>query len=1029
MKEREIEELATIWLEKLGWSVRSGPDIAPDGPYPERCDYSTPFLSQRLRQALYRLNPSLPAQALDEALRQVTNPSGASLEERNRSFHRLLVDGVPVEYRRDDGTIATDRVHVLDFDDADNNDWLAVTQFSLYSPTRHRHRRLDTVLFVNGLPLVVCEWKAMESERPTIGKAYSQLQTYKAELSDLFALNELLVISDGADARLGTLTAGQEWFKPWADPASEAQGKFENLVGSALDRATLLELVRHFILFEEERTRLDKKVAGYHQFFTVRAAIAETLRAVCGRPSGRLPAAGRPGDRRIGVVWHTQGSGKSLTMVFYAARLAREAELNNPTIVVLTDRNDLDDQLFGTFTRCRELLRQEPEQAESRADLRKKLNRQYGGIVFTTIQKFLLDEDSRRRPLISDRNNIIVIADEAHRSQYGFIAGLAGQMRKALPNASFIAFTGTPIELDDRDTRAVFGDYIDIYDMRRAIEDGATVPIYYESRLAELELAEDERPHIDEEFEEITEQEEEELVAGVKERWTSLEAVVGAAKRLDLLAQDIVAHFESRLRLLDGKGMVVCMSRRICVGLYERIVKLRPEWHSDDDEKGVVKVVMTGAASDPPEWQQHVRDKKRRERLAERFKDEADPFKLVIVRDMWLTGFDCPSLHTMYIDKPMRGHNLMQAIARVNRVFGSKPGGLAVDYIGLLADLKEALATYSESGGQEPPVHEQAEAVAEALKHYEVCLNLLHGYDWSGWAEGTTEERYELIQGAAEHILVQEEGADRFIEAARKLARFFVLAMPHEGIAPLQDNVAFLQAVLRSLVDVTALGPAAERDMDAAVAQLVSKAIAPQGVISLIDAHGLAKPDISLLSEEFLEELRTRPQKHVSARLLEKLVEGEISRQRRVNLVRARTFSQMLQATLAKYHNRAIDTVQMIEELIALARYMREQDKRGEELGLSEEELAFYDALETNDSAVQVLGDEVLCQIARELAETVRTNATVDWTVRENVRANLRRLVKRALRRHKYPPDKQERATQLVLEQAETLSEFSAKTL
>jgi type I restriction enzyme R subunit len=570
----------------------------------------------------------------------------------------------------------------------------------------------------------------------------------------------------------------------------------------------------------------------------------------------------------------------------------------------------------------------------------------------------------------------------------------------------------------------VFGNYIDIYDMRRAVDDGATVPIYYESRLAELELAEDEKPHIDEEFEEITEQEEESLVEGVKERWTSLEAVVGAAKRLDLLAQDIVQHFEAQLRRLDGKGMIVCMSRRICVELYNRIIKLRPEWHSDDDEKGVVKVVMTGAASDPPEWQRHVRDKKRRERLAERFKDEADPFKLVIVRDMWLTGFDCPSLHTMYIDKPMRGHTLMQAIARVNRVFANKPGGRVVDYIGLLADLKQALAIYSESSGQNAPVYEQAKVAAEALKQYDVCLGLLHGFNWTAWTAGTPEERYQLVQSATEYILAQDNGAERFIEAARKLARFFVLAMPHADIAPLQDNVAFIQAVLRNLVTVTVPSPATERDMDAAVAQLVSKAIAPQGVIDLIDAHGLANPDISLFSEEFLEELRTRPQKQVSVRLLKKLLENEISRQRRVNLVRSRTFSEMLQKTLTGYRSRTIDTVQVIEELIALARFMKEQDKRGVQLGLSEEEFAFYDALATNDSAVQLLGDKVLCQIARELAETIRNNTTVDWMMRENVRAKLRSLVKRALRRHNYPPDKQEEATQMVLKQAETLSEY-----
>ena len=797
-----------------------------------------------------------------------------------------------------------------------------------------------------------------------------------------------------------------------------------------------LSLVRDFIVFEDDGSgALAKKMAGYHQFHAVGTAVAETLRAAelqragltvaredRGRyESGRRPG-GAPGDRRIGVVWHTQGSGKSLTMAFYAGRIIREPVMANPTVVVLTDRNDLDDQLFATFSRCADLLRQPPTQAENRADLRTKLAVESGGVVFTTIQKFFPEEKGDRHPLLSDRRNIVVIADEAHRSQYDFIDGFARHMRDALPNASFIGFTGTPIERHDANTQAVFGEHISIYDIQRAVEDGATVPIYYESRLAKLTLDEAERPKIDPGFEEATEGEEIARKEKLKTKWAQLEAVVGTEKRLTLIARDIVEHFETRLEAMDGKAMVVCMSRRICVDLYRALVRLRPEWHHEDDDQGRLKVVMTGAASDPPEWQQHIRNKARREDLAKRFRDAGDPFGIVLVRDMWLTGFDAPSLHTLYVDKPMRGHGLMQAIARVNRVFRDKPGGLVVDYLGLAHELKRALATYTESGGTGTTALDQDEAVAVMLEKYEVCCSLFHGFDWSAWVSGSATERLALLPAAQEHILAQENGKDRYVTAVRELSQAFALAVPHQEAIRIRDDVAFFQAVQSALTKRATGTGKPEEDLDHAVRQLVSRAVASEGVIDIFAAAGLEKPDISILSDEFLAEVRGLPQRNLAVELLRKLLTGELSTRRRRNVVQARSFAEMLEQTIRKYQNRAVEAAQVIEELIQLARDLREADARGESLGLTDDELAFYDALETNDSAVQVLGDETLRGIARELVETVRGNVTIDWTLRENVRANLRRLVKRILRKHGYPPDKQEKATRTVLEQAEVLS-------
>ena len=1037
--EADVEQAALAWLSGLGWGVAHGPDIAPDAPGAERTDYGQVILAGRLRDALALLNSDLPAEALDDAFRRLTRPEGATLEARNRSFHRMVVDGVTVEYRAQSGAIRGAQAHVIDFDKPANNHWLVVNQFTVTE--NKNNRRPDVVLFVNGLPLGVIELKNPADEDATIWSAWQQLQTYKADLPSLFSMNEMLMVSDGIQARIGTLTAGREWFKPWrtitgeklADHhMTELQAMLEGVC--ALER--FLALVRDFIVFEDDGSgALTKKMAGYHQFHAVRVAVGETLRAAelqrattgmaeddDGYESGRKPG-GEPGDRRIGVVWHTQGSGKSLTMAFYAGAIVREQAMENPTVVVLTDRNDLDDQLFGTFSRCQDILRQTPTQAENRADLRRKLAVESGGVVFTTIQKFFPEERGDTHPTLSERRNIVVIADEAHRSQYDFIDGYARHMRDALPNASFVGFTGTPIELQDANTRAVFGDYISIYDIRRSVEDGATVPIYYESRLAKLALDKAERPLIDPEFEEATEGEEVERKERLKSRWAQLEAVVGAEKRVKQIAEDVVAHFGQRLEALDGKAMVVCMSRRICIDLYRELVNLRPDWRDDDDDKGAIKIVMTGSASDPLEWQPHIRNKPRREALANRFRDANDPFRVVLVRDMWLTGFDAPSLHTMYVDKPMRGHGLMQAIARVNRVFKDKPGGLMVDYLGLAQDLKQALATYTESGGTGKTALDQEEAVAVMQEKYEVCCALFHGFDWTKWTTRTPQERLGLLPPAQEHILAQENGKDRCLQAVRELSQAFALAVPHEETLRIRDDVGFFQAVRAQLIKRAPGEARSEEELDLAVRQIISRAVASEGVMDIFAAAGLDKPDISVLSDEFLAEVQGMPQRNLAVELLQKLLRGEISTKRRKNVVQARSFAEMLEQTLRRYQNRAIEAAQVIEELIQLAREMREANERGERLGLDEDELAFYDALEANDSAVQVLGDDTLRDIARELVETVRRNVTIDWTLRENVRARLRVLVRRILRIHGYPPDKREKATMTVLEQAEFLSE------
>jgi len=1033
--ESVVENAALAWLEGLGYEILNGPEIALDMPSAERSDpnYRDVVLERRLRQAIVRINTELPAEALEDAFRKLARTDAQSVVDRNRAVHRMLVDGVTVEYRRPDGSIAGAQAQVIDFDTPGNNDWVAVNQFTV-SEGQHT-RRPDVVVFVNGLPLAVIELKNPADENATVWSAFQQLQTYQAQIPALFATNAALVVSDGVQARIGSLGAGKEWFKPWRtiagrEDASSRLSELQVVLEGVFEKRRFLDLLRYFIVFEDPGGgKLTKKMAGYHQFHAVNVAVEETLRAaqrVAAQPLGRYDAGqrpgGEPGDRRVGVVWHTQGSGKCLTMAFYAGRMILHPAMENPPLVVLTDRNDLDDQLFGTFAACRDLLRQPPVQAADRADLREKLKVASGGVVFTTIQKFFPEEKGDRHPVLSERRNIIVIADEAHRSQYDFIDGFARHMRDALPHASFVGFTGTPIEKADANTRAVFGDYISVYDIQRAVVDGATVPIYYESRLAKLELKESERPKIDPAFEEATEGEEVQRKEKLKTKWAQLEAVVGSEKRIKLIARDLVEHFESRLATMDGKAMIVVMSRRIAVELYRELVALRPVWHGKDDEQGALKVVMTGSASDPLDWQPHIRNKSRRETLANRFREAEDPFRIVIVRDMWLTGFDAPSLHTMYVDKPMRGHGLMQAIARVNRVFKDKPGGLVVDYLGLADELKQALATYTEAGGTGKTALDQAEAVALMLEKYEVCRSLFHGFDWRRWTSGTPQDRLSLLPAAQECILAQEEGKNRLLRAVTELSQAFALAVPHADALRIRDDVGFFQAVRAVLAKSTVGERKTDEELDHAIRQIISKAVVSGEVVDIFAAAGLKKPDISIISDEFLADVRGMPQRNLAVELLQKLLKGEIKARAKRNVVQARSFAELLEQAVRKYQNRAIETAQVIEELIQLAKDMRVAGARGEKLGLSDDEVAFYDALETNDSAVKVLGDDTLKAIARELVATVRKNVTIDWTIRDNVRAQLRVYVKRILRKYGYPPDKQEKATQTVLEQAEVLS-------
>jgi type I restriction enzyme, R subunit len=1026
--ESVVEEAAIEWLQDLGWTYIHGPTLAPDGSAPERATYRDVILGDRFRRALRRINDHLPADAIDEVARRVLRLDSPSLEENNHAFHRMVRTGIELQVKRN-GELRGDIAWLFDYADPDKNDWLVVNQLTVIDG--NNNRRPDLVLYVNGLPLAVVELKNPDDPNATIEGAWNQLQLYKDQIPALFRANEVLVISDGTEARIGSLTAGFERFGPWRSVdgetlAPDATPKLQVLLEGLFERRRFLDYLYHFILWETDDGYI-KKIAGYHQFYAVNKAVRATLRATAER-----------GDRRIGVVWHTQGSGKSISMVFFAGRAILDEDLENPTLVVLTDRNDLDGQLFAQFCAAKDLI-PNPKQAESREHLRELLNVVSGGVVFTTIQKFGLSDEERTLgdafPVLSRRRNILVIADEAHRSQYGFDSridattgqvtyGLARNLRDALPNASFIGFTGTPIEFDDKSTPAVFGDYVDTYTIRQAVDDGATVPIYYEARLARIQLPEEEKPRLDEEFDEVTEDEEEPTRQKLKTTWARLEAVVGTKKRLRLVAEDIVDHWERRLEIIDGKALIVCMSRRICVDLYRELVRIRPGWDSDKDEEGAIKVVMTGSASDPVAFHPHVRGKARQKEIEKRFKDPDDPLKIVIVRDMWLTGFDVPSAHTLYVDKPMKGHGLLQAIARVNRRFKDKPSGLVVDYLGLADQLRKAISRYSGGEGDKPGVPVEL-ALAVLQERFEVVQAMFHGFDYSGYFSTKATDRLAALAGGVDHVCGLEEGdpdkaKKRYVEAMTALNKAAGIALHLEGARHLRDEIGYFQAVQRNIQKYTVGGSGkTDAELNAAIQQIVSGAIASVGVLDVFGAAGLQRPDISVLSDEFLETVRTSEHKNLQLELLKKLINDEIRTQTRRNVIQARKFSEMLERTLLAYQNRTLEAAQVIAELIELAKTMRDSPKRGDALGLTEDELAFYDALVDHGGVKELMGDKVLAAIAHDLVEAIRRSVTIDWTQKEAVRADMRRKVKRLLRKHGYPPDKREEAVITVLEQAE----------
>lgn len=1024
LNENTIEQEAFTCFEELGYTKLYGPDIAEDGENPERNNYTEVVLRNRLESAITRLNPTLPTEAIEDALRKILNPSHPSTLLNNRAFHLMLVNGVEVQYRKKDGSQGAEPLTIIDFNNVDNNDFVVCNQFTIVEG--NITRRPDVIVFVNGLPLAVFELKSITKDSSVMLEAFNQLQTYKKQISSLFIYNEILVISDGHQAAIGSLTAQRERFMPWKTVdgnglAPSTQLGLEVLIKGVFQKERLLNFLRSFVIFEEDKNgNLSKKLAGYHQFHAVQKALVETIKA--SRPTG---------NHKAGVIWHTQGSGKSLTMAFYAGALATYPEMENPTLVVITDRNDLDDQLFSQFSKSKDLLRQTPKQAVNREDLKKLLNVSSGGIIFTTIQKFLPEDKGSKFPVLSKRKNIVVIADEAHRSQYGFKGnfdaksgninvGFAQHLRDALPNASFIGFTGTPIELTDKNTRSVFGDYIDIYDIQQSVEDKATVPIYYESRLAKLTLKQDQIPHLDPEFEEVTEGEEESAKEKLKSKWAQLESIVGSETRVQEIAQDLVHHFETRKELLDGgKGMIVCMSRKICVALYDEIVRIRPQWHDLDDVKGVLKVVMTGSASDLPEFQDHIRNKVRLTELATRFRKPDDCFQLVIVRDMWLTGFDAPCLHTLYVDKPMRGHSLMQAIARVNRIFKDKAGGLVVDYLGIADQLKNALANYTANHGRGDLYVDQEKALEVMEEKFEIISQMFHGFDWSIWKTGTASQRLRLLPNAQEHILKQKDGKKRFVKSVTELSKSYSLVVSHEQAVALRDDIVFFTTVRIALTRFVSTSTKTIEDMEYALRQLVSKAVSFEGVMDIFTEAGLKKPEISILSNQFLDDVKNMPQKNLAVELLARLLNNEIKIGSKKNLMKSRSFADMLEASLKKYQNRAIETAQIIEELIQMAKDFNEAISRGEILGLTSDEIAFYDALEVNDSAVKELGESILKRIAQDLVKEIKSTIKIDWAVKESIRAEMRIRIKRLLRKHGYPPDKQEKAIQTVLQQTE----------
>jgi len=1055
MKEEELEQFCLDWFRDNRWEVVYGLDIDPVSNVPERSDFREVVLKRYLHDALVRINPHLPDNAIEQAMALVLKPDSLDLNTNNHTFHRLLLEGVPVEYRKDDRTIH-DSAFLIDFENLANNSFLVVNQFTIQGTKQPR--RPDIVCFINGLPIAVLELKSPNDENADIWKSFNQLQTYKNEISDIFVFNEVLVVSDGYNARIGSLTANKERFSPWRaikneDDRPPLDFQLQTLVQGFFDRELLLDYIRFFVLFETDGEVIIKKIAGYHQFHAVREAVKATLIAA------KIPDENKsiearatygkevvPGSKKAGVVWHTQGSGKSISMCFYAGKLLQQPAMNNPTLLVVTDRNDLDGQLFQTFSNAQELFKQTPIQANSRDELRQLLSeRETGGIIFTTVQKFSPFGDEDGHPILNDRHNIVVISDEAHRSQYGqvghyipvkdkdgkvidskLVFGYSKYMRDALPNASFIGFTGTPIALEDKDTRAVFGDYVSIYDIKDAVDDGSTVPIYYESRLAKLDLNHAEIEALSKQVEDVVEDEEDvQNREKTKGEWSRLEKLVGAQPRILQVAADLVEHFETRTQsvddkyMRDGKAMIVGMSREICVHLYDAIVALRPDWHNTDPDKGAIKIVMTGSASDRELLQPHIYNKQTRKQIEKRFKDINDSLKLVIVRDMWLTGFDVPCCHTMYIDKPMKGHNLMQAIARVNRVFKNKPGGLVVDYIGIASELKQALKNYTDAKGKGEPTLRAEEAFSVLLEKMDMVRGLFHGFNYSNFEYNA----YKLLVPAANHILGLDDGKKRFLDAVLAINKAYSLCSTLDEAKKLRAEIAFFSAIRAAISKFTYVDKKRiQEDKNSALKLILDNAVIAGGVVDVFELAGLDKPDIGLLSEEFLEDVRQMPYRNLAVELLEKLLRDAIKSKSHNNVVQEMKYSDRLKETLRKYNNRAIETAQVIEELIEMAKEFKATLNRDEQLGLQPDEVAFYDALANNESAVRELGDEILKKIAVEITEKLRKSTTVDWQVRDSVRAKLRILVRRTLQRYKYPPDMAEGAIELVLKQAEVLS-------
>jgi type I restriction enzyme R subunit len=1022
--EDHVELQSIEWFKDLGYDYACGYNIAPDGETPERTDYRSVTLKDRLLASLKRLNPEIPQSAIDAAFAQLSNPNIPALMSCNRQVHSWITKGVKVVYHEGNQEVGK-QLKIIDFENPENNDWLAVNQFTIHGVKQNR--RPDVLVFLNGLPLAVIELKNVADAKADIWAAYNQLQTYKTDIPDLFNYNTCLVISDGIYARLGSLSANEERFMRWrtidgvdVDPLGQHR-ELETLIKGLFDKRVFLNYLRYFCIFEDDKTVI-KKIAGYHQFHAVQAAVESVV-----------IASGKGGTKKGGVVWHTQGAGKSIEMACLAGRLISEPRLENPTLVMVTDRQDLDGQLFGVFANAGELLGETPKQANSRSELREHLmNRPSGGIIFTTIQKFGLDADEDKFPVLTDRHNIVVIADEAHRTQYGFKAkidgesgaikyGLAKSLRDALPNATFLAFTGTPISHDDRDTQAVFGEYVSIYDIQQAVDDGATVPIYFESRLAKINLDHSALPTIDEEVEDILESEtaDEREKERAKSQWSALEAVVGTDARLQVVAEDLIKHYETRSQTQPGKAMIVTMSRDICVRLYNKIVELRPDWHSDDHMQGAIKIVMTASASDKAYLQPHHTNKAQKKDLEKRFKNPEDPLKIVIVRDMWLTGFDAPCLATMYIDKPMQGANLAQAIARVNRVFKDKPGGLVVDYIGIAPQLKEALATYSAARGKGRPTIDSSEALRILKEKIQVARDLLHPVDWSAFRKNALA----LIPECLDHVLEQEDGKRRYADTVLQMTKAFALCGTLDEALELSPEVAFHQAVRAPLIKDGAGDTRQRKDIDYELRQLVSQAVVGDGVSDIFKLAGLQSPDISILSDHFLNEVMKMPQKNLAVELLQRLIKDEVKSKFKTNVVKQRKFSDLLEKSLGRYSNRAVEAAQVIEELIAMAKQFQADLSRRESHNLTDEEEAFYDALAQNNSAQELMGEEVLVEMAREVAKKLRENLTVDWAVRDSVRAKLRILIRTLLRKYRYPPDQQNDAVDMVLRQAEVISE------